>query len=149
MRSNMSNLLYLLGVAAIGTNAVHAASPDVCAALPVATVIMLAGQNLAGVRSDFSEWAHSFGCAYGVGGQVSVSVIRPGGAAAFSRTSSRYPNATIVTGVGDKAVYDKEIGTIALFGDMAIDAFVPHGTMSDAQTSAIEKSLILALHKRL
>src|ERR1039457_5511203 len=97
------------------------------------------------MRADVSEEAHSYGCAYGMGGLVSVSVIRPGGAAAFSRTSSRYSNATTVAALGDKAVYDKQIGTIALFGDMVIDAFVPHGTMSDKQTSAIEKSLILAL----
>jgi len=53
------------------------------------------------------------------------------------------------TAYEDKAVYDKSLGTIALFGDTVIDAFVPKGNMSDAQISAIEKSLILALHSKL
>jgi hypothetical protein len=149
MRFARVNLISLLAVAAFGANGVRAAGPDVCAALPVATVNELVHQNLTGVRADASEEAHSYGCAYGAGGLVSVSVIRPGGAAAFSRTSSRYPNATTVAGLGDKAVYDKGLGTIALFGDMVIDAFVPPGPMSDTQTSAIEKSLILALRSKL
>jgi hypothetical protein len=118
-------------------------------ALPIATVNQLAHQNLTGMRADVSEEAHSYGCAYGKGGLVSVSVIRPGGASAFSRTSSQYSNATAVVDLGDKAVYDKGVGTIALFGDMVIDAFVPQGTMSDTQTLAIEKSLILALRSKL
>jgi hypothetical protein len=54
-----------------------------------------------------------------------------------------------VLGLGDKAVYDKRIGTIALFGDTVIDAFVPRGTMSDTQALATEKSLILALRSKL
>jgi hypothetical protein len=149
MRCHTVNLISLLAVATFGANGVRAAGPDVCTALPVATVNELIHQNLTGVRADVSEEAHSYGCAYGAGGLVSVSVIRPGGGAAFSRTSSRYPNATTVAGLGDKAVYDKSLGTIALFGDTVIDAFVPKGNMSDAQISAIEKSLILALHSKL
>jgi len=143
------HLAGLLAIAVFGGNAVRAADPDVCTALPIATVNGLVRQDLTGVRADVSQEAHSYGCAYGMGGLVSVSVIRPGGAAAFSRTSSRYPNATTVAGLGDKAVYDKTLGTIALFGDMVIDAFVPRGNMSDAQTLAIEKSLILALRSKL
>ena len=149
MRPQVVHLVCLLAVAVFAENDVRAADLDVCVALPIAAVNELVHQNLTGVRSDVSEEAHSYGCAYGMGGLVSVSVIRPGGAAAFSRTSSRYPNATTMAGLGDKAVYDKTPGTIALFGDMVIDAFVPRGTMSDAQTSAIEKSLILALRSKL
>jgi hypothetical protein len=149
MRSNRVNLMCLLAIAVFGADGVYAAAVDVCAALPIETVNGLAHQNLAGVRADVSEEAHSYGCAYGTRGLVSVSVIRPGGAAAFSRTSGRYPNATTVPGLGDKAVYDMRLGTIALFGDMVIDAFVPRGTMSDTQVSAIEKSLILALRGKL
>jgi hypothetical protein len=149
MRSQKPNLICLLVIAVFAANGVRAADPDICGVLPVARVNELVHQNLAGERADVSEEAHSFGCAYGSGGLVSVSVIRPGGIAAFSRTSSRYPNATTVPGLGDKAVYDKEIGTIALFGDMVIDAFVPRGTMSDTQAIATEKSLILALRNKL
>jgi hypothetical protein len=149
MRSHCVNLVCLLAVAAFGGNGVRAANFDVCMALPIATVNELVHQNLTGARADVSEEARSYGCAYGMGGLISVSVIRPGGAAAFSRTSSRYPNATTVAGLGDKAVYDKSLGTITLFGDMVIDAFVPRGTMSDAQTLAAEKSLILALRSKL
>jgi hypothetical protein len=69
--------------------------------------------------------------------------------AAFARTSSRYPKATTVAGLGDKAVYDREVGIIALFGDTAFDAFIPQGNLTDAQLSAIEKSLILALRNKL
>lgn len=149
MRLDNVSLISFLVVGVFGAHGVRAAAPDVCAALPIATVSELVHQNLTGVRADVSEEAHSYGCAYGAGGLISVSVIRPGGATAFSRTSSRYPNATAVAGLGDKSVYDKGLGTIALFGDMVIDAFVPKGTMSDSQTSAIEKSLILALHSKL
>jgi hypothetical protein len=102
MRSNKVNLIYLLAVAVFGVKGVCAADLDVCVALPITMVNQLIHQNLAGVRADVSEEAHSFGCAYGAGGLVSVSVIRPGGSAAFSRTSSRYPNATTVAGLGDK-----------------------------------------------
>jgi hypothetical protein len=149
MRSNGISLMCFLDIAFLDSNGVRAAGPDVCVALPIATVNELAHQNLSSTRADVSEEAHSYGCAYGTGGTVSVSVIRPGGAAAFSRTTNRYPNATAVASLGDKAVYDKQVGTIALFGDMVIDAFVPKGTMSDSQTSAIEKSLILALRSKL
>jgi hypothetical protein len=143
------NIVCLLAVAAFATNDAAAAALDVCAALPIETVNNLVHQNLSGVRADVSEEAHSYGCAYGMGGQISVSVIRPGGAAAFARTTGRYPNAISVAGLGDKAVYDKSLGTIALFGDMVIDAFVPHGELSDAQLSAVEKSLILAIRSHL
>ena len=149
MRTERMNLVPVLAIVVFGASGALAAGPDVCAALPVATVNGLIHQSLAGARADVSEEAHSYGFAYGAGGLVSVSVIRPGGAAAFSRTSSRYPNATSVAGLGDKAVYDKSLGTIALFGDMVIDAFVAPGSMSDAQTSAMEKSLILALRSKL
>jgi hypothetical protein len=149
MRSHRANLICFLVVTIFGANGARAADPDVCIALPIATVNQLVHQTLAGVRADVSQEAHSFGCAYGNSGLVSVSVIRPGGAAAFARTSSRYPNATVVSGLGDKAVYDKSMGTIALFGDVVIDAFVPRGTMSDTQVLAAEKSLILALRNKL
>jgi hypothetical protein len=149
MRSYRVNSIFVLAAAVFGANSARAAGPDVCAALPLATVNELTHQNLTGVRADVSEEAHSYGCAYGAGGLVSVSVIRLGGAAAFSGTSSRYPKATAVNGLGDKAVYDRGLGTIALFGDMVIDAFVPAGAMSDAQISAMEKSLILALRSKL
>lgn len=149
MRSHWVNRACLLAVAAFWADGARAAAPDVCLALPVATVNELAHQHLTGTRSDVSEEAHSYGCAYGTGGLVSVSVIHPGGVAAFSRTSVRYPSATPVAGLGDKAVYDKNLGTIALFGDMVIDAYVPRGTMSDTQTAAIEKSLILALRSKI
>jgi hypothetical protein len=149
MRFHRMNLISLLAVALFSASGVRAAGPDVCTALSIATVNELVHQNLTGVRADVSEEAHSYGCSYGTGSMISVSIIRPGGATAFARTSSRYPNATTVAGLGDKAVYDKGLGTIALFGDMVIDAFVPQGTMSDAQTSAVEKSLILALRSKL
>lgn len=149
MRPHVSNLICLFAAMVFGANGVRAADPEVCVALPISKVSELAHQTLSGTRADVSEEAHSFGCAYGNGGLVSVSVIRPGGAAAFARTSSRYPNATIVPGLGDKAVYDKEVGTIALFGDMVIDAFVPRGAMNDTQVLATEKSLILALRNKL
>jgi hypothetical protein len=149
MHSHRANLICLLVATVFGANEVRAADPNVCVALPIATVNELIHQNLAGVRADVSEEAHSFGGAYGNGGLVSVSIIRPGGATAFSRTSSSYPNATAVSGLGDKAVYDKTFGTIALFGDMVIDAFVPRGTMSDTQALAAEKSPILALRSKL
>jgi hypothetical protein len=149
MRASRVILGFLLIVAAFHADGVLAAGPDVCAALPIATVNELVHRNLTGVRSDASEEAHSYGCAYGAGGLVSVSVIRPGGAAAFARTSSRYPKATTVAGLGDKAVYDREVGIIALFGDTAFDAFIPQGNLTDAQLSAIEKSLILALRNKL
>jgi hypothetical protein len=149
MRSHRVNLVWLFAAAVFGGNGVSAANLDVCVALPIATVNKLIHQNLTGVRADVSEEAHSYGCAYGIGGLVSISVIRPGGAAAFSRTTSRYPNAPTVAGLGDKAVYDKSLGTIAVFGDIVIGAFLPRGSMSDAQTLAAEKSLILALRSKL
>jgi hypothetical protein len=149
MRSVRLTLGFLLTVALFHANGVLAAGPDVCAALPIATVNELTHRNLTGVRSDVSEEAKSYGCAYGAGGLVSVSVIRPGGAAAFTRTSSRYPNAVTVAGLGDKAIYDKGLGIIALFGDTVIDAFMPPGNLTDAQLSAVEKSLILALRNKL
>jgi hypothetical protein len=148
MRVHMTKLICLL-LTVFSASGARAAGPDVCVVLPIATVNGLVHQSLAGVRADISEEAHSFGCAYGNGGLVSVSVIRPGGAAAFSRTSSRYPSATTVPGLGDKAVYYKELGTIALFGDMVIAAFLPSGTMSEAQALQIETSLILALRSKL
>ena len=149
MRSKQTRFLVLCLATALTAGRVRAADLDVCTALPIAVVNELSHQNLTGVRADVSEEAHSFGCSYGSGGVVSVSVIRPGGAAAFLRTNSRYPSALTVPGLGDGAVHDKRFGTIALFGDMAFDAFVPRGTMSDAQELAIEKSLILALRNKM
>ncbi len=133
----------------LGCGSSGAASPDVCMTLAIAKVNELTHLNLVGVRADVSEEAHSFGCSYGNGGLVSVSLIRPGGSAAFLRTTSRYPKAVAVPGLGDKAVYDKSVGTIALFGDMVIDAFVKPGTMSEEQALASEKALIAALRDKL
>jgi hypothetical protein len=149
MRCDKPILSCMLSIAALYTSAALAAGPDICATLPIATVNELTHQTLTGVRADVSEEAHSFGCAYGQGGLVSVSVIRPGGSAAFVRTSSRYPKAEPVAGLGEKAIYDKRMGTIALFGDTVIAAFLPQDNLTDAQRSATEKSLILALQKRL
>jgi hypothetical protein len=61
----------------------------------------------------------------------------------------RRPIVSAVPGLGDKAVHDKTFGTIALFGDMVIDAFVSRGTMSDTQALAAEKSLVLALRSKM
>jgi hypothetical protein len=149
MRSSSLTLGFMLTAALFHARGALAAGPDVCALLPIATVNGLTHGNLSGVRSDVSEEAKSYGCAYGAGGLVSVSVIRPGGAAAFARTSARYPTAVTVAGLGDKAIYDKGLGIIALFGDTVIDAFMPRGTLTDAQLSAVEKSLILALRSKL
>jgi hypothetical protein len=143
------NLVFLLAAAAFIADGASAAAVDVCVALPIATVNELTHQSLSGVRADVSEEAHSYGCGYGTGGLISVSVIRPGGAAAFARTSGSYPNAATVAGLGDKAFFDKEVGTIALFGDTAIAAFLPPGNLTDAQLSALEKSLILALRNHI
>ena len=38
---------------------------------------------------------------------------------------------------------------IAVFGDTAIDAFVPPGKMSDAQLLEMEKSLVMAMQSKL
>ena len=149
MRLSRINLACPLAVLTFGVDAVHGAGLNVCSALPIATVDELVKQNLTGARADVSEEAHSYACAYGASGLVSVSVIRPGGAAAFSSTTGRIPNATVVAGLGDKAVYDKRLGTIALFGDTVIDAFVLNDALSDTQTAAVERSLILALRSKL
>jgi hypothetical protein len=58
-------------------------------------------------------------------------------------------HATAVIGVGDKGVFTKEFGVIVLFGDTAIDAFVPPGSMSDAEILQIEKSLVSAVHDKM
>jgi hypothetical protein len=149
VRTRQLSLGFMLVLGAIGTNGSLASVPDICEALPLATVNDLIHQNLVGTRSDVSDEVHSYGCSYGAGGLVSVSVIRPGGSTAFARTIGRYPNAVTVPGLGDKATYDKRLGTIALFGDTVIDAFLPQGKLTDAQLSAIEKSLILAVRSKL
>jgi hypothetical protein len=149
MRSGQPTLSLLLTFVVFCANDALAAGPDVCSVLPIATVNELVHQNLVGARADISEQANSYGCSYGPGGPVSVSIIRPGGAAAFARTTSRYPNAATVAGLGNKAVFDKRVGVIALFGDTVIDAFVSPGNLTDAELLAIEKSLVLALQKKL
>jgi len=144
--------LRMLTIAAGATllvNVAWAAGPDVCAALPVAKVNSITHQNLAGVRPDVSEEAHSYGCSYGSDAHVSVSVIRPGGSQAAARTLSRFPHATAIAGLGDKAFYDKAIGVIAVFGDTAVDAFVAHAQLTDAQLLEMEKSLVLAIQSKL
>jgi len=141
-------LSFALG-ATLLANLAWAAGPDVCTALPLAKVNGIIHQNLTGTRADVSEEAHSYGCSYGSDAHVSVSVIRPGGSQAAARTLSRFPHATAVAGLGDKAFYDKSIGIIAVFGDTAIDAFVPPGKMSDAQLLEMEKSLVLAMQSKL
>ena len=130
-------------------NVAWAAGPDVCAALPLAKVNSIIHQNLTGVRPDVSEEAHSYGCSSGSEAHVSVSVVRPGGSEALVRTLSRFPQATAVAGLGDKAFYTKTIGVIAVFGDTAIDAFVPRAQLTNAQLLEIERSLVLAIHDKL
>jgi hypothetical protein len=145
---NLRTLSIALGTTLL-VNVGWAAGPDVCAALPVAKVSSITHQNLTGVRPDISEEAHSYGCSYGSDAHISVSVIRPGGSQAAARTLSRFPHATAVAGLGDKAFYDKTIGVIAVFGDTAIDAFIPHGQLTDAQLLEMEKSLVLAVQGKL
>jgi hypothetical protein len=138
-----------LVVAGILVGSARAAGPDVCAALPLSTVVEITHQKLDGVRSDNSEDAHSYGCSYGGTAHVSVSVIRPGGAQAFARTQGRLSHATAITGVGDKGMFMPDVGLIVLYGDTAIDAFVPPGSMSDAEILQIERSLVSAVHDKL
>jgi hypothetical protein len=145
---NLRMLWLALGATSM-VNVAWAAGPDVCAALPVAQVSSITHQNLTGVRPDVSEEAHSYGCSYGGDAHISVSVIRPGGSQAAASTLSRFPHATAVAGLGDKAFYDNTIGVIAVFGDTAIDAFVARGQLTDAQLLEMEKSLILAVKSKL
>jgi hypothetical protein len=46
-------------------------------------------------------------------------------------------------------VFTKEVGLIVLFGDTAIDAFVPPGSLSDAEILQMEKSLVSAVRDKL
>jgi hypothetical protein len=71
MRSDRVNLALLLAAAVLGANGVRAADLDVCAALPISKVTELVHQTLTGVRAEVSEEAHSFSCAYGMGGLIS------------------------------------------------------------------------------
>jgi hypothetical protein len=135
--------------ATVLVNTAWAAGPDVCAALPVAKVNSITHQSLSGARPDISEEAHSYSCSYGSDAHVSVTVIHPGGSQAAARTMTRYPHATAIAGLGDRAFYDKSMGMIAVFGDTAIDAFVPPGKVSDAQLMEMEKSLVLAVQSKL
>ncbi len=132
------------------TTEVFAAGPNVCTAMPAAAVSAIVHQELVGARPDVSEEAHSYGCAYGARTpHVSISVVRPGGSAAFDRTHARLANATAVSGIGDKAIFDSDVGMIAVFGDTAIDVFVPPGSATDEQRLAFEKALVVAVKKKL
>ncbi|MEO6927827.1 MAG: hypothetical protein ABI190_01575 [Casimicrobiaceae bacterium] len=136
-------------VLTIATEAL-AAGPNVCAVMPAAVVSTIVHQQLVGAVSDVSEEAHKYGCSYGSRvPHVSISVIRPGGAAAFDRTHARLAQAVTVAGVGDKALFEPDVGVIAVFGDTAIDAFVPSGSGTDAQRMALEKSLVTAVKNKL
>ncbi|MEO8835449.1 MAG: hypothetical protein ABI364_01775 [Caldimonas sp.] len=127
-----------------------AAGPDICAIVPVATVAGIVHQPLSGTRPDVSEAAHAYGCSYGAATpHVSISVIRPGGAAAFESTRRRLTKAQAVTGIGDRAVYDEETGLIVLFGDTAIAAFVPPATAASEQRLSMEKQLATAARSKL
>ncbi len=126
------------------------AGPDICASVPVTTVAGIVHQPMSGTRPDVSEAAHAYGCGYGATTpHVSISVIGPGGAAAFESTRRSLTKAQAVTGIGDRAVYDAEIGLIVLFGDTAIAAFVPPATAASEQRLLMEKQLVTATKSKL
>ena len=127
-----------------------AAGPDVCAIVPATAVAAIVHQTITEAHPDVSEEAHAYGCSYGATvPHTSISVIKPGGAAAFEATRRRLSKAIPVAGVGDKAVFDSGSGLIVLFGDTAVSAYVPPAAGSGEQRLAIEKQLAMAAKSRL
>ena len=127
-----------------------AAGPDVCAIVPVTAVAAIVHQSMTESRPDVSEDAHAYGCSYGAAApHTSISVIKPGGTAAFEATKRRLSKAVAVAGIGDKAVFDAGSGLIVLFGDAAVSAYVSPAAGSSEQRLAMEKQLAMAAKSRL
>jgi len=141
---------FVLAMLCVGSTVSLASGPNVCEIVPAVAVAAIVHQPLTGSRPDVSEEAHAYGCSYGTTTpHVSISVIRPGGTAAFEATRRRLAKAVAVAGVGDRAIYDTEIGLIVLFGDTAVSAYVPPAMGSSDQRLSIEKQLAVAAKSRL
>ena len=127
-----------------------AAGPDVCALVPATSVAAIVHQTITEAHPDVSEEAHAYGCSYGATApHTSISVIRPGGIAAFEATTRRLSKGVPVAGIGDKALFDSGSGLIVLFGDVAVSAYAPPAAGSSEQRLAIEKQLAMAVKSRL
>jgi hypothetical protein len=119
---------------------------DVCALLPVATVASITGQAITGSTSNIISGRHA--CEYGANIAVSVVVVRPGGATDYAQTAG--PGDTPVSGLGDKAFYNSNVGVVALFGDTEVQAHLAQpGALTDSQISAMEQAMVKALQPKL
>jgi hypothetical protein len=127
-----------------------AAGPDVCAIVPANSVAGIVHMPVVGTRADVSEESHAYGCSYGASSpHISISVIRPNGAAAFDATQRRLTKASPASGIADKAIYEADMGLIVLFGDTAVSAFVPPSFGTSEQRLLIEKELVTAAKSKL
>jgi hypothetical protein len=119
---------------------------DVCALLPVTTVASITGESLTGSTSNGISGRHA--CEYGANTAASIVVVRPGGAADYAQTAGS--GDTPVSGLGDKAFYNPNVGVVALFGDTEVQAHLePFGALTPDQISAMEQSMVKALQPKL
>lgn len=123
-----------------------AKSIDVCAVLPVALAAQLSGQPYTTAAPTGSAEGWTSGCAYNNDDATAQGVtvnIDTGDRAANTWNFVRTGNLSKVSGVGDKALWDKDNTLYAMSGTVLIQV---NGLESQDKSEALAKAVIHALH---
>lgn len=124
-----------------------AAKPiDVCTALPVAQAAKLSGQPYTTAARTGTAEGWTSGCAYNNDDATAQGVtvnIDTGDRAANTWNFVHAGNLSEVSGVGDKALWDKDNALYAMSGTTLIQV---NGLESQARAEALAKAIIRALH---
>lgn len=150
-----SSLLVLAGIAAHAGQAASTArttqteaakSIDVCTVLPVAQAAQLSGQHYTTAAPTGIAEGWTSGCAYNNDDATAQGVtvnIDTGDRAANTWNFVHTGNLSKVSGVGDKALWDKDNTLYAMSGTVLIQV---NGLESQDKSEAIAKAVIHALH---
>ena len=151
-----SLLVVLVGIAAHAgqaastaartTQTAAAKSIDVCTALPVAQAAQLSGQPYTTAASIGVAEGWTSGCAYNNDAATAQGVnvnIDTSDRAANTWNLVHTGNITEISGVGDKAFWDKDNTLYAMSGTALIQV---NGLESEAKAQALAKAVIRALH---
>jgi hypothetical protein len=127
-------------------NAAGQAHPiDVCATLGAASASQLTGQPITTADTITGLMPNEYGCAYGNDDdslQVEVKVFEHDAAFTYNTFASGSPNATTVSGLGDKAFYDGDGTLYVLSGS---DLIQVNGLDSADQCAALARPVLAAL----
>lgn len=126
-------------------NAVVAKPIDVCSVLSAASAARLSGQPITTADTQSNLQPKEYGCAYGNDDdslQVEVTVFEHDAATSYGTFLTASPNASQISGLGDKAFFDNDGTLYVLAGTALIQV---NGLTTADASAALAKPVLAAL----